>query len=462
MSRCAAGVRGSTVHGWSSDRKLRQRTPIGKFTAESMRLPSRTWTSRPGRLLCVVALALLVGCAGTSKRDVLESRLRHQEDMLSRYQSQLDRAKTELDIARRESAGLRTQLAESGDGRTPREEMDASFRMAGVAFSTLMTGATETDDQPGDDGLTIVLVPQDADGELVKVRGAVEIEAFDLSHPDGAQRIGHWQFDAGESHQHWHSGVIQSGYQFELPWQDLPRSEKVLLHGRIVAADGRQFDTTHTIRIDPPGAALTERGSPTERGGRIEPVAAVSDDNSGWPTGAKSRGAEPREAETANFDGETGGSHSAESNVPPQAAWSEATPPLFGHASADRRRTKPDAKSLRGNEFADRRGESEPPRMEWTAPPTVGRTAEGRTVGGRTAPPLPTESHSSTMEHHSHSSDTSPRAAFDAEVPPPILGLAEDADSPDDDSWYRKAERPAAGPVRTSDSWTDETIPRLR
>ncbi len=415
-------------------------------------MPSRTWTSRPGRFLCAVTLALLAGCAGTSKRDVLESRLRHQEDMLSRYQSQLDRAKTELGIARRESASLRTQLAESGSAGTSPDEVDASFRVAGVAFSTLMTGGTETDDQPGDDGLTVVLVPQDADGELVKVPGTVEIEAFDLSHPEGAQRIGHWQFDADNSHQYWHNGVIQSGYQFELPWQDRPRSEKVLLHGRIVAADGRQFDTTHTIRIDPPEAALAERGSSREHGGRIEQAAAVADDNSGWPTGAKSRAAQPSATEPTSVNRDPGDSDSAKSNVPPQVGWSEAKPPLFGHASEDRRRTKPGAKSLKGNEFADQFRVSEPPRMEWSAPPT----------DGRTAPPLPTETRSSAREQHSHPSDTSRRDAFDAEVPPPILDLAEDADSSADDNWYRKADRPIRRSVRTSDSWTDETIPRLR
>ncbi len=422
-----------------------------------MRLPSRTWTSRPGRLLCVVALALTAGCAGTGKRDVLESRLRHQEEMLSRYQAQLDRAETELEIARRETASLRTQLAESRNGHPPHEASDASFRVAGVAFSTLMTGGTETDDQPGDDGLTVVLVPQDADGELVKVPGTVEIEAFDLSHPEGAQRIGHWRFDADESYRYWHNGVIQSGYQFELPWQDLPRSEKVLLHGRIVAADGRQFDTTHTIRIDPPEAALAERSSPTKHGGRIERVAAVSDDNAQWPAvakpqDAKLRGAQPKARKATGLERGAGESSSSESNVPPRVAWPETKSSLFGHALEDRRRTKPGAMSPGGNKLADRPGVSEPPKMEWMALPAKGRMSS----------PLPAELRSSSREHHPEPTDTSGGDALGDEMPPPILGPADDADALADDSWYRKADRPVSRPIRTSDSWTDETIPRLR
>ncbi|MBX3437890.1 MAG: hypothetical protein KF861_10400 [Planctomycetaceae bacterium] len=217
-----------------------------------MRAPFRTWTSWTARMLPLAALAGVVGCAGTKKIDLLESRLRHQEDMISRYQAQLERAQTELEIARRESASLRTHLAEQPPGTAPRDELDISLRATRIEFSTLMTGGLNLDGEPGDDALSVVLIPEGPDGELVRVSGTVEIEAFDLSHPQGAVRIGYWVFDPNESQRSWHKGVIQSGYQFGLPWRDLPQAEKILLHGRIVALDGRQFDTTHTIRIEPP------------------------------------------------------------------------------------------------------------------------------------------------------------------------------------------------------------------
>ena len=135
----------------------------------------RTRTSRHSRWLCLLAVATLVGCTGTKERDVLESRLRHQEDMLASYQSQLDRAKTELDVARRESASLRQQLADADTAVAPTEHVDASFRTTGIEFSPFMTGGTNINSSPGDEGLTVVLLPKDPDGTVVKVAGTIEI-----------------------------------------------------------------------------------------------------------------------------------------------------------------------------------------------------------------------------------------------------------------------------------------------
>ena len=70
--------------------------------------------------------------------------------------------------------------------------------------------------------------------------------------PAALERIGHWTFDQREVHEYWHKGVIQSGYQFELPWQSPPQSDQVLVHGHLRTADGRKFDTTLTVKVDPP------------------------------------------------------------------------------------------------------------------------------------------------------------------------------------------------------------------
>ncbi|MGE0377262.1 MAG: hypothetical protein AB7Q45_17770 [Planctomycetaceae bacterium] len=348
-----------------------------------MKSPSRTWTSRPGRFLRLGLLVALAGCAGTRKHEVLESRLRNQEDMLARYESQLDRTKTELDIARRESASLREQLAATGTPESMREPSEAGLRATGIEFSTLMTGGLNLDGRPGDDGLSVVLIPEGPDGELVRVSGAVEIEAFDLSHPHGAERIGHWRFEPGESERHWHNGVIQSGYQFELPWQSSPRSQKVLLHGRLVAIDGRQFDTTYTIRVEPPESAWTERESPSARNGQIETTSAVSVNGSHQPAGVgANRSASPLQRNSAQ--------------------------PPFGHTQA----------------------------------PHPSRPVARAAPQSATAPGSPS------------------RAAFDSDVPPPIQDTAADAEPGDDDAdWFRQDKRPS---VRTSDTWTGETIPYLR
>lgn len=357
------------------------------------------------------------------RQEVLESRLRHQEDMLARYQSQLDRTKTELDIARREAASLRTQLADSAKAGSPLEPLDASFRATAIEFSSLMTGGINLDGQPGDDGLAVVLVPEGPDGELVRLSGAVEIEAFDVSHPEGAERIGHWKFDAGESQQYWHNGVIQSGYQFELPWQAAPQTDKLLLHGRIVAIDGRQFDTTCTVRIEPPPASLASQRAPSTGSSRIESTSAVS-------TGADTT-VTPAEGSARPFRP------------------LDTSPTPFGHADAPRAKTRSQARSLTGREFEDR---IPPGRIS-----NFGHSAGLEPVSTAPLSGRPQPRPSSPVRGNGAAISSPP---FDPEPTPRIEDAPEWRAEPDeDDSWYRQSNRP---PVRTSDSWTGESIPYLR
>src|SRR5690606_20455197 len=68
----------------------------------------------------------------------------------------------------------------------------------------------------------------------------------------GAQRIGRWTFDQRDIHEYWHKGVIQSGYQFELPWQTPPGDDQVLVHAHFRTSNGRKFDSTLTVKVTPP------------------------------------------------------------------------------------------------------------------------------------------------------------------------------------------------------------------
>lgn len=209
----------------------------------------------PTRTLLWLLTVCLAGCSTARKTDVLEARLRSQEDMIAVYESEVERFKRELSSARRETEDLRLQLAEQGRPAAAAEETGAAFRAAGIQLSSLMTGGLDTDGEPGHDTLSVVLIPHDGDGELVKVPGRIEIEALDPTSPGGAQRIGHWEFDQRDVHEYWHKGVVQSGYQFQLPWQTAPGTDQVLVIAHLTTADGRRFDTNLSVKINPPGIA---------------------------------------------------------------------------------------------------------------------------------------------------------------------------------------------------------------
>ena len=205
----------------------------------------------PLGLLSATLLSAL-GCASRGDVDLLEARLRENERELESAESHLDQTRSELQLARQESDLLRSQLSDTGQQPLLAEQADVLLRTAGLKFNSLLTGGLDRDGLPGDDMLSAVLVPQDGNGEPVKLAGEIELELIDLSRPKESQRIGAWNFSADESRELWHRGLLGAGYRLNLPWQQIPESSDVVLHAKLTAPDRREFDTTEIIQITPP------------------------------------------------------------------------------------------------------------------------------------------------------------------------------------------------------------------
>jgi outer membrane murein-binding lipoprotein Lpp len=203
------------------------------------------------------AAALAGGCASRGQLDILESRLRQQDDSITQLQNQLSTTQSQLQAARRESDDLKTQLADGT--RTARvEQVSALGQVEGIELNRYLTGGLDRDGVPGDELLSVLIVPNDSQGNLVKAPGAVAVTLFDLSKPEPQQRIGHWEFSPQKSESLWVSGFLGSGYVIRVPWQEQPQSANLLVHARLKTIDGRQFDTSQSIRIVPP----TRGGAP--------------------------------------------------------------------------------------------------------------------------------------------------------------------------------------------------------
>ncbi len=228
-------------------------------------------------MLCLLAAAYS-GCAARRSHDIVESRLREQSRLLAETESSLTKAQNELAIARQESDSLRQQLIADGKSPILPEQADVLFRATGIKINELLTGSLDRDGQPGDELLSAVVVPHDTDGEPMKLPGEMHLELFDLSQPGEQKRIGEWTFAASDAREHWHSGFLSSGYMFQLPWQQAPSSKQVVLHAQLKTADGREFNTSATIDITPPG--------PTEQLAADEPFGLELADEPSDPTTA--------------------------------------------------------------------------------------------------------------------------------------------------------------------------------
>jgi outer membrane murein-binding lipoprotein Lpp len=207
-------------------------------------------------------LLVAVGCASTGQLDLLESRLRRQEDAANQLQTQLTESQSQLQAARREATDLRTQLAD-GKRIAHAEQVSALGAVEGISLNKYLTGGLDRDGVPGDEMFSAVVVPADADGNLVKAPGSVILTVLDLSKPESQQQVGHWEFAAKESETLWHSGFLGSGYVIRVPWQKSPESPSLLVHARLKTIDGRQFDTSQSIRINPPPATAQAATQPT-------------------------------------------------------------------------------------------------------------------------------------------------------------------------------------------------------
>lgn len=201
--------------------------------------------------LLLLAFLSVCGCATNRNTEILEARLREQEDRFMELQSQLSGTRSELKAARLEANSLRTQLTDRDRSPILPEQARNLYGLAGIELSKLLTGSLDRDGRPGDELLATVVVPHDEQGSLVKVPGRFEFELIDLSASENEKRIGHWEFGTDETRTHWHQGFFSSGYSFQLPWQQIPKSSKLLLHSRLTTTDGRQFDTSRQIAVDP-------------------------------------------------------------------------------------------------------------------------------------------------------------------------------------------------------------------
>ena len=216
-------------------------------------------------------LVLAAGCASTGQLDILESRLRRQEDAANQLQSQLAESQNQLQAAKRETVDLRTQIA-NGKKLAHAEQLTALGTVEGISLNKYLTGGLDRDGIPGDEMLSAVVAPADADGNLVKSPGTVVVTVLDLSKPEAQQRVGHWEFGPKDSESLWHSGFLGSGYVVRVPWQTLPESPTLLVHARL--EDDRRAPIRHEP-VDPYQSAKSSSSSGGPAGRSTEPDAAA-------------------------------------------------------------------------------------------------------------------------------------------------------------------------------------------
>ncbi|MBI5758188.1 MAG: hypothetical protein HZA46_06695 [Planctomycetales bacterium] len=210
-------------------------------------MPRQTGMSVAFCLACTIA-----SCRGVSHREMVETKLRQQEDQLADLSSRLDRTQSELLVAQREANAFRHQLHDQGQAVLAAEQSAILHRATELRVQSWLTGGIDRDGQPGDEGLSVLVAPMDSTGDVIKLPGEIGIELLDLSQPVGERLIARRQISLVDSESLWHHGFVGTGYLIELNWERIPTQPDVTLNVKLEAPDGRLFQTTHVVKVRPP------------------------------------------------------------------------------------------------------------------------------------------------------------------------------------------------------------------
>ena len=205
----------------------------------------------PGKLglLAIVSVFVLFAAPGCSERGDL-IRMTKNRDAL---QIERDRLRRELDDRNVRIARLDQRveaLVQLGPDRPA--GLFAPVKIEIVSRS----GGVDLDGKPGDDGVTVYIRPIDADGDPVKVPGAIRVQLLDSSVLGEPRVLGLCVFDdPQELRRMWYSKFGTNHYTAKcrfVPGQQPPKTGRVLVTVEFTDyLTGKTFTATKEVDVAP-------------------------------------------------------------------------------------------------------------------------------------------------------------------------------------------------------------------
>ncbi|AMV33231.1 hypothetical protein VN12_13980 [Pirellula sp. SH-Sr6A] len=139
----------------------------------------------------------------------------------------------------------------------PVERKVTDQRMVEIAFHDTLCRGHNFDDQPGDDGLYLVLVPKNESGEPLQQIGKLTV-VIEESIDESSHRIAAWNVTPDELQESLEPIGVSQGFHLSLPFQDVaPESNRVQVFLKYELADGRVLVNRKDISLRRPGHRQT-------------------------------------------------------------------------------------------------------------------------------------------------------------------------------------------------------------
>ena len=121
------------------------------------------------------------------------------------------------------------------------QQVPADVNVSRIVLNSRLTGGIDLDGQPGDDGLLVVIEPQNAAGHYLALPGDVSIDVIDPSRSGIDGQIARWDFDATETTTRMKQTLLGRGIHLELPWpEDRPASARLKVQVRYCSHCGTE------------------------------------------------------------------------------------------------------------------------------------------------------------------------------------------------------------------------------
>jgi len=136
-------------------------------------------------------------------------------------------------------------------------------RVTHVKLQRRSLRGVDFDEQPGDDGLALVVEPRNTADEIVSVAGPITVVVLDYAYrgsPDA--RVAHWELTVDDIRRFLRTSPANEGIQLDLLWPERPPDhERLLVHIRYYAADGRKLETKGDVYVNL-ATKLSQRWTP--------------------------------------------------------------------------------------------------------------------------------------------------------------------------------------------------------
>lgn len=121
--------------------------------------------------------------------------------------------------------------APEGPAETPKTQAEPEpidNKVSQLFLHPQFTGSANLDSSPGDDGIRVLIQPQNKSGEFLPQAGHITIVALDPSRQGDAARLARWEFEADAIAPMLSANGARRGIYLQLPWPGQPPAGKQL------------------------------------------------------------------------------------------------------------------------------------------------------------------------------------------------------------------------------------------